>query len=67
MQFNLVNDQEQVAQFVRRGVALWGVALALGCCRWCLKRFVARGFIGMWGACPGRFRAVLVVSGSFAY
>ena len=34
MQFNLVNDQEQVAQFVRRGVAwcsvvLWGVALAL--------------------------------------
>ena len=22
MQFNLVNDQEQVAQFVRRGVAL---------------------------------------------
>ena len=35
MQFNLVNDQEQVAQFVRRGVALCGVllqgmALALG-------------------------------------
>ena len=39
MQFNLVNDQEQVAQFVRRGVAwrsgAWhwrgiGVALALG-------------------------------------
>ena len=35
MQFNLVNDQEQVAQFVRRGVAwrgvaLRGVALALG-------------------------------------
>ena len=28
MQFNLVNDQEQVAQFVRRVVA--GVALALG-------------------------------------
>jgi len=40
MQFNLVNDQEQVAQFVRRGVA-WrsiaslGMALALG--------FIARG------------------------
>ena len=35
MQFNLVNNQEQVAQFVRRGVAwrgvaLQGVALALG-------------------------------------
>ena len=28
MQFNLVNDQEQVAQFVRRGVAWRGV----GCC-----------------------------------
>ena len=35
MQFNLVNDQEQVAQFVRRGVALRGVVLAL--------RFVAGG------------------------
>ena len=35
MQFNLVNDQEQVALFVRRGVVwhgvAWrGVALALG-------------------------------------
>ena len=35
MQFNLVNEQEQVAQFIRRGV-VWrsvvgrGVALALG-------------------------------------
>ena len=73
MQFNLVNDQEQVAQFVRRGVAwrgvaLRGVALALGfVAGGCLKRFVAQGFIGLWGACPGRFRAVLVVSGSFAY
>ena len=26
MQFNLVNDQEQVAQFVRRGVAWRGIA-----------------------------------------
>ena len=26
MQFNLINDQEQVAQFVRRGVAWRGVA-----------------------------------------
>ena len=35
MQFNLVNDQELVAQFVRRGVAwcsiaLRGMALAFG-------------------------------------
>ena len=30
MQFKLVNDQEQIAQFVRRGVALRGMALALG-------------------------------------
>ena len=27
MQFNVVNNQEQVAQFVRRGVALRAVAL----------------------------------------
>ena len=27
MQFNLVNDQEQVAQFVLRGVAVHGVAV----------------------------------------
>ena len=27
MQFNLVNDQEQVAQFVRHGMAWRGVAL----------------------------------------
>ena len=66
MQFNLVNDQEQVAQFVRRSVAGRGVSVRV-CCGGCLKRFVARGFIGLWGACPGRFWAVLVVSGSFAY
>ena len=30
MQFNLVNDKEQVAQFVGRGVAWCSVALALG-------------------------------------
>ena len=30
MQLNLVNDQEQVAQFVWCGVALRGMALALG-------------------------------------
>ena len=78
MQFNLVNDQEQVAQFVRRSiawrsvawcsVALRGVALALGfVAGGCLKCFVVQGFIGLCGACPGRVRAVLVVSGSFAY
>ena len=53
----------------RRGVALCGMVLASG--------FIAGGgvpealvawvFIGPWGACPGRFRAVLPVSGSFAY
>ena len=30
MQFNLVNDQEQLGQFVRRGVGWRGVALGLG-------------------------------------
>ena len=30
MQFNLVNNQEQVAQFVRHGMAWRGMALALG-------------------------------------
>ena len=29
--------------------------------------FVVRVFIGPWGACPGQVRAVLAVSGSFAY
>ena len=39
MQFNFVNDQEQVAQFVRRGTALRGVVLALGLIAGgCLKR-----------------------------
>ena len=42
MQFNLVNDQEQVAQFVRRGVALRCMALAL-------RLLVLRG-----GACSVR-------------
>ena len=60
MQFNLVNDQEQVAQFVRRGVAwrcgAWrGVALALGCCGGCLKRFVARVFYWAVGCLPRAF------------
>ena len=27
MQFNLVNDQEQVAQFVQRSVALHGISV----------------------------------------
>ena len=56
MQFNLVSDQEQVVQFVRRGVS---VRVLRGVPEAC--------FIGMWGACPGRFRAALAVSGSFAY
>ena len=40
MQFNLVNDQEQVAQFVRRGVA-WRSVAGRGVrvyCGGCLKR-----------------------------
>ena len=50
MQFNLVNDQEQVAQFVRRGVAwrsvaLRGVALALGCCRGVPEAFCSAGLL----------------------
>ena len=42
MQFNLVNDQEQVAQVVRRGVAWRGVAWrgvsVKVYCGGCLKR-----------------------------
>ena len=83
MQFNLVNDQEQVAQFVWRGVAWRGVAWrgVAWCsvawhgisvriyCGWggVPEALVAWVFIGPWGACPGGFRAVLAVSGSFAY
>ena len=66
MQFNLVNDQEQVAQFVRRGVAWRGVSVRVFC-GGCLKRSVARVFCWAVGACPGRFWAGLVVSSSFAY
>ena len=58
MQFNLVNDQEQVAQFVRRGVAWLSVALrgvVLGCCGGCLKRFVARVFYWAVGCLPRAF------------
>ena len=42
MQFNLVNDQEQVAQFVRRGMA-WYCGIALHCMA------LAKGFISIWG------------------
>ena len=46
MQFNLVNDQEQVAQFVWRGVALGFISI-LGVC---LKRFLACACVTcMWG------------------
>ena len=81
MQFNLVNDQEQVAQFVRHGMAwhgmawhgmawhgvAWrGVSIRVYCGR-CLKCLQHGCFVGLWGACPGHFRAVLAVSSSFAY
>ena len=71
MQFNLVNDQEQFAQFVWRGMAwrsvVWhGVSIKVYC-GGVPEALVTRVFIGPWGACPGRFWAVLAVSGSFAY
>jgi len=71
MQFNLVNDQEQVAQFVRRGVALCCMALALQLLvlRWgrVPAALVAWVCISPLGAFAGLVWAVLVVSGSFAY
>ena len=81
MQFNLVNDQEQVAQFVWRGVAWRGVAwrgvawrsiaghgVSIRVyCGGVPEAFVVRVFIGPWGACPGRFWTVLAISSSFAY
>ena len=74
MQFNLVNDQERVAQVVWRGMAWCGVAL---CCIALALGFIAKGggvpaalvawaFISLWSACPGRLQALLAVSGSFA-
>ena len=42
MQFNLVNNQEQVAQFVRRGMA-WYFGIASHCMA------LAKGFISIWG------------------
>ena len=52
MQFNLVNDQEQVAQFVWRGVVLSCMALALGSIGIlgvCLQRLLACAcIICMW-------------------
>ena len=62
MQFNLVNDQEQVAQFVWRGVAQHGVAQHCGA--WCqhqglLRRmpeaFVAQVFYWSVGCLPRAF------------
>ena len=48
MQFNLVNDQEQVAQFVRRGVAWRGVAgrgvSVRACCGGVPEAFCSAGF-----------------------
>ena len=69
MQFNLVNDQEQVAQFVWHGVALHcvtGVSVRV------YQYFggVPAAFFSVLFACgafPGHLLAVLAVSGSFAY
>ena len=59
MQFNLVNDQEQVAQFVWRGVAWRGVAWRGVAWRCVALRGVALalGFISILGVCLQRFLA----------
>jgi len=57
MQFNLVNDQKQVAQFVWRGVAWRGVALgfigflggACSICSVCVYYFRVVLFRGIFG------------------
>ena len=77
MQFNLVNNQEQVAKFVRSGVAWHGVAwrcvgmaLAFGFISsvgGVSAAFAAWGWISPWGAFLGRLPTVLGVSGSLAY
>ena len=54
MQFNLVNDQEQVAQFVRRGVAWRGVSVRVYC-GGCLKSFAARVLCWAVGCLPRAF------------
>ena len=71
MQFNLVNDQEQVAQFVWRGMALRCVALAfISILGMCLQRFLACAYVicmsGFSMAFPGsssgqRFFCILCV------
>ena len=66
----LVKDQEQVAQFVWRGVALCCTALALGFISilgGCLQRLLRLHVLFPCGTFPWRLQAVLAVSGSFAY
>ena len=71
MQFNLVNDQEQVAQFVQRGMVWRSVALhgvrVISIAGGVPAALVAWACISPWGAFPGCLWAVLAVSGSFAY
>ena len=75
MQFNLVNDQKQVAKFVWCGVA-WGSVALHGVSVRVISiaggggvpaALVAWACISPWGAFPGRVREVLAVSGSLAY
>ena len=70
MQFNLVNDQEQVAQFVWRGVAWRCMAGSIRVYQYfggVPAASVAWACISPCGAFRGHLRAVLAVSGSFAY
>ena len=63
MQFNLVIDQEQVVHCVWHGVSVRGYKYFGGV----PAAFVAWACISPCGAFRGHLRAVLAVSGSFAY
>ena len=65
MQFNLVNNKEQVVQFVWGGMALaLGFISILG---GCLQRLWRVRVLFLCGAFPWYLQAVLAVNGSFAY
>ena len=66
MQFNLVNDQEQVAQFAWRGVA-WRSVRVYQYFGGVSAAFFSVCVLFACGAFLGGLLAVLAVSGSFAY